>query len=180
MYAARLASSIRPGLVGVGRSRFYTEAATDIRGRLLSEVKTAMKNKDSFTSTTLRTVLSEVYAADKTSPTKISPSAIISIIRKATLRRTDSAAQFTSAFRLDLAEKEKREADILSAFLPPLLAESEIDRVLRDVLAKHKHQGDPRRALVQVFKAFYAKVDKSIVDTDLVKSRAETLLLNHI
>jgi len=165
--------------VGVGKVRFFTEAATDdIRGRLLSEVKTAMKNKDSFTSTTLRAVLSEVYAADKTSPSQISSSAIISIIRKATLRRTDSAAQFTGASRPDLAEKENREADILSAFLPPLLAESEIDRVLRDVLAEHKPEGDPRRALGQVFKTFYAKVDKSTVDTNLVKSRAEILLSN--
>jgi|ERR1700729_499224 uncharacterized protein YqeY len=94
------------------------------------------------------------------------------------LLQTDSAAQFTGASRPDLAEKENREADILSAFLPPLLAESEIDRVLRDVLAEHKPEGDPRRALGQVFKTFYAKVDKSTVDTNLVKSRAEILLSN--
>jgi hypothetical protein len=87
MYA-RLASSIRPVLVGFREGRFFSGRATDgrhdisrsetvyptldIRGRLLSELKTAMKvrcshgrhhycvpttqsqNKDSFTSTTLR------------------------------------------------------------------------------------------------------------------------------
>lgn len=163
--------------MGFGRVRFFTEAAKDeVRRRLLSEIKTAMKNKDSFTLTTLRSVLSEVYAADKISPPQISSSAVTSIIRKATLRRTDSAAQFVSASRPDLAEKERREVDILSSFLPPLLTQNEIDRVLRDVLAEHKPDGDRRRALGKVFKAFYAKVDKTTVDTDLVKRRAETLL----
>jgi len=79
-----------------------------------------------------------------------------------------------------LADKEKREADILSTFLPPLLAESEIDRVLRDVIVEHKPEGDSRKALGKVFKAFYSKVDKSTVDTDLVKQRAEVLLTNPI
>lgn len=77
-----------------------------------------------------------------------------------------------------MAEKEKREAEVLSAFLPPLLAESEIDRVLRNVLAEHRPEGDPRKALGKIFKAFYASVDKSCVDTDLVKRRAESLLSN--
>jgi uncharacterized protein YqeY len=69
---------------------------------------------------------------------------------------------------------------VLSTFLPPLLAESEIDRVLRGVLAEHKPEGDARRALGQVLKAFYAKVDKSTVDPDLVNRRTETLLSNSI
>jgi len=182
VYAIRLASSIRPGFVSVGRGRFFTECAViltdDIRGRLVSEVKTAMKNKDSFTSTTLRSVLSEVYAADKTSPPKISSSAITSIIRKAVLRRTDSATQFINASRPDLAAKEKLEADILVTLLPPLLAESEINRVLQDVLAGYKLEGEPRKALGKLLKAFYIKVDKSTVDPNLVKNRAETMLLN--
>ncbi|KAH7915228.1 GatB YqeY domain-containing protein [Hygrophoropsis aurantiaca] len=149
---------------------------SDIRERLMSGVKTAMKNKDSVTSTTLRSALSEVYAADKTTASKATPSAIISILRKAAARRNDSAAQFIKASRPDLAEKERREADILSAFLPPLLSESDIDRVLKEVLVEQSITGDPRKALGMVFKSFYSKVDKSSVDTDIVKKRAEALL----
>jgi uncharacterized protein YqeY len=88
----------------------------------------------------------------------------------------DSAAQFTDASRSDLAEKERREADILSAFLPPLLAESEIDRILLDILAEHKFSDVRGKTLGIIFKAFYAMVDKSSVDTALVKRRAEVLL----
>jgi len=163
--------------VGFRDRRFFSGAATDdVRGRLLSELKTAMKNKDSFTSTTLRSVLSEVYAADKISPPKITSSAITTIIRKSNTRRVEAAAQFTNASRLDLAEKERREADILSAFLPPLLTDSEIERILRDVVAKHKTDDNSKRVLGKVFKDFYAEVDRSAVDKGLVKRKAETLL----
>ncbi|KIM91973.1 hypothetical protein PILCRDRAFT_809970 [Piloderma croceum F 1598] len=180
MHTRRLAALTRPGFMSLRKSRFFSETATDdIRGRLLSEAKTAMKNKNSFTSTTIRSVLSEVYAADKASPPKVSSPAITSIIRKATLQRIQSAAKFASASRPDLAEKERREADILSALIPPFLAESEIDGVLRDVLAQHKPEDDPGRALGKVLGAFYTKVDKSTVDAHLVKSRAEALLSNH-
>ncbi|KAH7920924.1 hypothetical protein BV22DRAFT_1020322, partial [Leucogyrophana mollusca] len=139
----------------------------DIRERLMAGVKTAMKS-----------VLSEVYAADKTTTTKAAPSAIIAILRKAAARRNDSAAQFTKAARPDLAEKEQCEADILSAFLPPLLSEAEIDRVLKEVLTEQAPQGDHRKALGMIYKSFYSKVDKSLVDTDVVKRRAETLIIN--
>ena len=142
-----------------------------------------------------------MYAADKLS-SKISSSAINSIIRKATIRRvsvfrilwlschrnsiiillqTDSAAQFIKATRYDLAEKEQREADVLSAFLPPLLGEAEIDRILQEILSENRPQGsDPRKALGQVFRAFYAKVDNSMVDPDLLKRRTERLLTTKI
>lgn len=94
------------------------------------------------------------------------------------LVQADSAAQFIGASRPDLAEKEKREADILSTFLPPLLGESEIDRILEEVLAEDKPEGDPRKALGKIFKGFYSKVDKSTVDAGLVKQRAENLIRN--
>ena len=95
--------------------------------------------------------------------------------------QTDSAAEFAKASRQDLADKEQHEAAILQAFLPPLLPEADIDRVLREVLSspaitEATAKGPPQKALGQVFKAFYAQVDKSSVDPDLVRQRAQALL----
>jgi uncharacterized protein YqeY len=94
------------------------------------------------------------------------------------LAQHDSAIQFINASRPDLAQKEHREADILAAFLPPLMSEADIDRVLNEVIAETTLDGDPRKILGQVYKAFYSKVDKSNVDTNTVKRKAEALLLN--
>ncbi|KAI0692531.1 GatB/YqeY domain-containing protein [Cerioporus squamosus] len=145
------------------------------------ELKNAMKTKDNVKSITIRSVLSEVYAADKAASGTAPPSAIVTILRKAATQRTDAAAKFAKASRPDLAEKEQHEAAILQAFLPPLLPEADIDGVLREVvatpaIAEAVAKGPPQKALGQVFKVFYAQVDKSSVDPDLVRRRAQALL----
>jgi hypothetical protein len=63
--------------------------------------------------------------------------------------------------------------------LPPLLPEAEIDGILQEVIAEQvsEAQGSSRNSIGNVFKAFYARVDRASVDPDLVKRRAEALLL---
>ncbi|KAI9458556.1 GatB/YqeY domain-containing protein [Russula earlei] len=150
----------------------------DLRTRLLEELKISLKAKDSLASTAIRSVLSEVYSADKNSNgRKVDSSAIAAVIRKACARRLDSAAQFNQASRPNLAEKERQEADLLSRLLPPLLPEAEIDRILKDVITEQASmtQGHPDRSIGKVFKTFYSKVDRASVDPDLVKRRAKAL-----
>ena len=139
-----------------------------------------------------------MYSADKVSNDKnIDSSAIALLVRKAYARRVcpftlleefiysfrsleqlDSAVQFNQASRPDLAGKEQQEANLLARFLPPLLPEAEVDRILQDVMAEQlsQAQDDPRKSVGRIFKAFYAKVDRASVDPDLLKRRAEVLL----
>jgi hypothetical protein len=146
----------------------------------------------------VQSVLSEVYSADKVSNgKKIDSSAIALLVRKAYARRVcpftlikkfiylflsleqlDSAVQFSQASRPDLAGKEQQEADLLARFLPPLLPEAEVDRILQNVMTEQlsQAQDDHRKSIGRIFKAFYAKVDKASVDPDLLKRRAEALL----
>jgi len=181
MLFAPLRAFCRAPAVFSMRGRFYSVSThelvtNDIRSQLMNEVKTAMKNKDAVTSTTLRSILAEVYAADKASNAKISTSIIANILRKAVIRRTDAASKFAEASRPDLADKENREVEILSKFLPPLLPETEIDRILNEVIKTLPAGTDPRKSLGIIFKGFYAQVDKSTLDTSIVKQRAEKIL----
>ncbi|KAJ7188476.1 GatB YqeY domain-containing protein [Mycena filopes] len=146
-------------------------SALDVRAQLAAAVKQAMKAKDSQRSTTLRTVLAEIYSADKAAHEQVNSSAIMTILKKATSRRAEAATQFTAAARPELAEKELAEAAILSQFLPPSLSEAEVDDALRKILFE-----DGERNLGQVFKLFYRVVDKSRVDADMVKNRMNVLL----
>jgi uncharacterized protein YqeY len=94
------------------------------------------------------------------------------------LAQLDAAGQFNQASRPDLAAKERQEADFLARFLPPLLPEAEIDRILEGVISEQASeiQADPRKSIGKVFKTFYSKVDRASVDPDLVRRRAEALL----
>ncbi|KAK0504949.1 Yqey-like protein-domain-containing protein [Armillaria luteobubalina] len=159
--------------------RLYTTSVQPptIREQLTAGVKNALKNKDPFTSTLLRSVLSEVYAADKAKG-PVPQSAIVSIIRKAVARRNDAINQYTKANRQDLVDKESKEAEALAAFLPPLLSEAEIDSRLRASMEAEgvSTDSDSRKSTGKILKAFYAAVDKSEVNASVVKQRLDLLL----
>jgi len=147
-----------------------------VRTRLTAELKNTMKAKDRFSSNVLRSVLAEIYAADKASTGKADNTAVVSILRKALTRRTDSAAEFRTASRADLAEVETREAKFLSSFLPPSLSETEIDAILSDCVQSIPNFEPSPRAMGPLMKAFYSRVDRSTVDGALVKNRAEHII----
>ncbi|KAI5123986.1 hypothetical protein M0805_006397 [Coniferiporia weirii] len=152
----------------------------DQRKRLTTELKAAMKSRDTFVSTVLRSVLAEVYSADKNPSGPISSSQITSILRKAITRREDSATQFVGALRPELAESEQREAKFLATLLPPPMSEAEMDSILQELAADQSitsvHRSDPKRASGLLLKAFFARVDKSIVDGKTVSQRVRTAL----
>ncbi|KAH8119359.1 Yqey-like protein-domain-containing protein [Phellopilus nigrolimitatus] len=156
----------------------------DQRKRLTSELKDAMKSKNTFASTVLRSVLAEVYSADKNPSGPISSSQIISILRKAVTRRTDSAVQFSAASRPELAETEKREADYLAALLPPLMSEADIDTTLQKLADEHNLPSpawpDPKRSIGLLSKAFFSQVDGSLVDSQTVRKRAQAILESRV
>jgi hypothetical protein len=60
------------------------------------------------------------------------------------------------------------------------LPEAEIDRVLKEVISEQaplsQDGSHKRKSIGKFLKSFYVKVDRSSVDPDLVKRRAEALL----
>ncbi|KAF5389358.1 hypothetical protein D9757_004380 [Collybiopsis confluens] len=158
--------------------RFYSTSVPEIRTVFQARVKEAMKAKNAFVSTTLRSVLAEINASDKAANDTISSSAIVNIIRKASARRLEAASQYMQADRPDLAEKERKEASLLEEFLPPLLSASEIDATVNGILLSLNisPDEDSRKATGKILKAFYTQVDRSLVDPNLVKSRVDHAL----
>jgi len=75
--------------------------------------------------------------------------------------------------------KEKEEHAFLASYLPSLLPEAEIDKVLKPIVDGLKatvNPGESKKLVGLVFKSFYSQVERSTVDPDLVKKRAHALL----
>lgn len=96
--------------------------------------------------------------------------------------QTNSASEYTSANRVDLALTETQEAEYLSRFVPPVLSESAIDEILAKLIFEYKQvtpfagTEDFKRATGIILKEFFGQVDKSVVDGRVVKRRLEVLL----
>ncbi len=56
------------------------------------------------------------------------------MLQKLVKQRKDSAEIYSEQKRIDLAEKEKFEAEIISKYLPAQLSESEIENIIRKII----------------------------------------------
>jgi uncharacterized protein YqeY len=59
---------------------------------------------------------------------------VIEVVGRAVKQRKDSVAQFEAGGRPELAEKEKNEIEILSAYMPAQLGEDEVRKVVKEVI----------------------------------------------
>ncbi|KAI9187757.1 hypothetical protein H9P43_002148 [Blastocladiella emersonii ATCC 22665] len=90
--------------------------------KLKTDLKTAMRAKDSARSTVIRGILSDITYAEKSANP---PKEYLSLVMAAHKRRLEAAKMFDEAGRADLAAKERAEAALLDAYLPRILSDDE-------------------------------------------------------
>jgi hypothetical protein len=81
---------------------------------------------------------------------KLDDSDVIAVIRKQVKQRQDSIAGFERGGRMELAEKEKREIQVVSLYLPPPLSEAEVTQLVDEAIAAA--QATSKAQLGQVMK----------------------------
>ena len=81
---------------------------------------------------------------------KLDDSDAIAVIRKQVKQRRDSITGFELGGRMELAEKEKREIQFVSQYLPPPLSDAEIARLVDEAIAAA--QATSKTQLGQVMK----------------------------
>ena len=106
--------------------------------RLDSDIKDAMRAKAADRLLVLRMLKSSLkaHAIDKgLADDAIDEATALSIVRKELKKRQDSVEAFEKGGRAELAEKEKTEAAILSAYLPQPLSTEEVEALVRSAIA---------------------------------------------
>ncbi len=135
-----------------------------------TEVKEAMKAKDSAKLNTLRGILSmftnELVAAGKTPQDVVDDEMALKVLTKAAKQRKDAIAQFEAGGRADLATDEKAELATIEKYLPTLMSEAEIKAV---VDAKKAELGITDKAKAGQFVGALMKDLKGKADGVLVK-----------
>ena len=93
-----------------------------------SELKNAIKAKDSLKLDSLRAIKSAVLLAQtaKNSNGSIDDVEIIKLLQRLVKQRKESAQIYRDQDRDDLAEPEELQAEIIGSYLPEQLSESEL------------------------------------------------------
>jgi uncharacterized protein YqeY len=104
----------------------------------MTELKAAMKAKDSVALESLRAIKSAILLAQTETGGggELSEEAEIKLLQKLVKQRKDSAALYTDQGRADLAEPELAQAAVIEKFLPEQLSEEEITAVVKATIEK--------------------------------------------
>lgn len=103
-----------------------------LQENVMTELKIAMKAKDTVALEALRAIKSAILLAqtDKGAGSGLSEEDEVKLVQKLVKQRKDSAAIFTEQGRDDLAGPELAQVAVIERFLPEQLTEEEIEKVV--------------------------------------------------
>ena len=106
------------------------------------KIKEAMKSKDVLRLEALRAIKTSLLLLKTEDRNKeVSESDEVLMLQKLVKQRKESAAIYRKQNRVDLAESEEAQAEVISEFLPEQLSESEIEKIVIETINKTSAQG---------------------------------------
>lgn len=129
-----------------------------LKARIEEDFKAAFKGQDKSTVEVLRMVKSEIKNREIEKKTALDDTEVLAVISSAIKKRRESVEMFTRGNRPELAEKEQKEVDYLTRYLPAQLGEAEIREKVKAVAAA---MGNPDvKQMGQVMKGVMAEIGK--------------------
>lgn len=108
----------------------------DIRGKILADMKTAMKDRNQVKLDTIRFLQSAIkYREIELRPNAISDDEIVGVVKKLVKQRKESIEQFAAGNRQDLVDSENAQLKILEEFLPAQLSRDQIEKIVGEAIA---------------------------------------------
>ena len=110
-----------------------------LRTRLNDALKSAMKAKDQRAVSTVRLILAalkdrDIAARSKGKSEGIDDTEILQMLQTMVKQREDSIALYEKGGRLELAQQEQEEIDIIRSYLPKQLSDAEIADAINQVV----------------------------------------------
>ncbi len=101
-----------------------------------ADLKEAMLQKNELKRDTLRLLLSEIKKANIQDGKVITPELEMEVLQRAAKQRQQSIAEYEKAQRQDLADKEKRELEVLLTYMPKQLTEDDLRLAVKSLMAE--------------------------------------------
>jgi hypothetical protein len=135
-------------------------------------MKVAMRAKDSARLGAIRLVLAAIKQREVDERKDLTDADVVSVLEKMIKQRRESIAQYEKAARTDLAEAEKFELGVLSAYLPQQLGEDAIQNAIQAAVTETGASGlkDMGKVMALLKTRLAGRADMGKVSA-LVKSR---------
>jgi uncharacterized protein len=135
-------------------------------------MKAAMRAKDSARLSAVRLILAAIKQREVDERKDLTDADVVGVVEKMIKQRRESIAQYEQASRKDLADAEKFELGILSAYLPAQMGDAELAQAVEAAIAEAKPAGikDMGKVMAVLKPRLAGKADMGKV-SNLVKSK---------
>jgi len=138
----------------------------DLKSRLNTDMKEALKAGDRIRLSTIRLVLSEIKNAEIEKRGELTEDELLGVLSKEARKRREAIEEFERGGRKDLVFKESEELKILKGYMPRQLSDEEIRKVIREAI-EETGASSPRdlgKVMGVVMPKVRGKVDGKVVN----------------
>jgi len=107
-----------------------------LKARITDDMKAAMRAKEAARLSAIRLLLSAMKQREVDERIELSDADVMGIIEKMIKQRRESIVQYEKGGRADLADAEKFEVGVLTAYLPQQMAEADVAAAIDAALAE--------------------------------------------
>ena len=133
---------------------------------IFNDMKKALKENEKLKLSTLRLIRAAIKNAEISKKDKLTEDEVIGIVANNLKKLEESLDIFTKAQRPELADKAKKEIEIVKKYLPEQLSEEEVEKIVKETIIKYGFKGlqDIGPAMKEIMPQLKGKADGKIVN----------------
>ena len=124
-----------------------------LKEKLQADLTDAIKARNETKAGTIRMVLAAITTEEVSGKQArvLTDAEIITVLSREAKKRREAIDAYAAANRADLVAKEKSESDVISAYLPEQLSDSEIEKLVQDAISQTGANGPSGMGQVMKF-----------------------------
>ena len=146
----------------------------ELETKLQKDLVSAMKEKNEYAISAIRSIKTAIQN-EKTNGSyhELTDNDVSGLVQKLSKQRQESADIYNEAGRVELAEKEVKEKEVLDAYLPKMLSENELSVIIDKIVTENefstmKNMGAVMKILKETYPNQYdGKLASTLIRTKL-------------
>ena len=136
-----------------------------LKEKLLSDMKEAMKSKDSLKLGTIRSVIAAVKNQEIDLRKDLDEEDVLTIVSREVKKRKEAASLYKKGKRPELEDKEIQEMKILQTYLPEQVSEEDLRQRIQEVIEETGAEGmkDFGKIMKTLVPEFKGKADNALI-----------------
>jgi uncharacterized protein len=144
-----------------------------LKDKINEDLKNSMKAQNAFRTETLRSIRAEILKMDKSGMNReMTEEEELQLLMRQVKMRKESIEMFENAGRTDLVEKESKQVEIISEYLPKQMAREDAEKIIYGIIESVGAESpkDIGKVMGPVMKELKGKFDGKIIQ-EIVKNR---------